>query len=117
MGRHFIPAHPGFFTVERMGIYITGEGEKDGEAVLHPIVAWQVEDDLNDDIAITTPVTTTGTDHHNPIVFPSGRVVKPEEYEFPSVEDWLKYANEEKRTQLEDLERQRKERDAAKNEA
>lgn len=98
MKRIFIPASPGFFTVERLGILHEGT-EIDAEAFLCPVVAWQLEDDEDDGIAVTTPVTTTGTDTVNPIVFPDGRVVKPEGYDFESVEKWLHHMNEERRAQ------------------
>lgn len=104
MKRFFVQANPGFFTAESLRTW------KDGKAVrayptLDPIVAWQIDTDPDDEdsIAVTTPVTTSGTDTGNPIVYPDGRVVLVEAYAFASVEEWVDWLNEEESLRLDSL--------------
>lgn len=87
--RTYIPAQPGFYTLEGATEIIDGKAKC--HPYLNPVIAWLFEPDESD-IMQTYPVTIEGVDidYPNPVVFPDGRVEMPWDRMYASVDEWVR---------------------------
>ena len=91
--RSYVPAQPGYSTVELIEQIDASGSRMDYIPHLRPIIAWELVRDADEEGGDANyvgvyPVTIEGLDLENPVVYPDGRVEKPYVYDYDSVDEW-----------------------------
>ena len=86
--RSYIPAQPGYNTVELIEQCDDNFNTTGYKRYLHPIIGWELTRDTENADLFVCPVTLEGVDTSNPVVYPDGRVEIPYVADYPSVGAW-----------------------------